>query len=75
MAAAALSLVGAIIGKTVLGYLLHCLGLAGSVTDSSFTGGDAGLIADTFVEAGVEIAFDNFVVLQPRTIFWPKFPA
>jgi hypothetical protein len=39
--------------------------LAGSVTDSSFAGGDVGLIAGTFDVAGVEFAFDNFVVTQP----------
>jgi hypothetical protein len=41
------------------GQLLH------SVTDSTFTSGDVGLIAGTFDEPGADIAFDNFVVLQP----------
>ena len=33
--------------------------------DSSLTGGDVGLIAGTFDEAGVDISFDNFVVTKP----------
>lgn len=36
-----------------------------SVTDSSFTRGDVGLIAGAFSEAGVDILYDNFQVLQP----------
>lgn len=36
-----------------------------SVMDSSFSSGDVGLIAGAFSEAGVEILFDNFQVLQP----------
>jgi hypothetical protein len=38
---------------------------AATVTDSSFTGGDAGLIAETFTVAGTEIQFDNFFVYKP----------
>jgi len=41
------------------GQLVH------SASDSSFTTGDVGLIAGTFSEAGTDILFDNFVVLQP----------
>jgi hypothetical protein len=33
--------------------------------DSAFRSGDAGLIAGTFDEGGVEISFDNFVVYKP----------
>lgn len=36
--------------------------LAGSVDDYAFSSGDVGLIAGTFKEGGLEIAFDNFVV-------------
>jgi hypothetical protein len=36
-----------------------------SVADSSFTGGDVGLLAGTFDTGGVEIHFDNFVVSKP----------
>ena len=34
-------------------------------TDKSFESGDVGLIAGTFQEPGVHIAFDDFVVRQP----------
>jgi pectate lyase len=34
-------------------------------TDSTFTGGDVGLIAKTFTVAGTDILFKNFVVLKP----------
>ncbi|MDO8753277.1 MAG: hypothetical protein Q7J80_05225 [Anaerolineales bacterium] len=33
--------------------------------DSTLSEGDVGLLAGTFVTAGVDIVFDNFVVLQP----------
>lgn len=33
--------------------------------DSTLTSGDVGIIAGTFSTAGVDIIFDNFVVLQP----------
>jgi pectate lyase len=36
-----------------------------SATDTDFTSGDAGLVAGSFTEAGVDVLFDNFVVLQP----------
>lgn len=35
------------------------------VQDTTLTSGDAGLLAGTFGTAGVDIVFDNFVVLQP----------
>ena len=34
-------------------------------TDSSFTGGDVGLVARTFDVAGTDIVFDNFFVYKP----------
>lgn len=36
-----------------------------SVTDPSLTHGEAGLLAGAFDQPGVDIVFDNFVVLQP----------
>ena len=33
--------------------------------DTTLPSGDIGLIAGTFAEPGVDILFDNFVVLQP----------
>ena len=36
-----------------------------SATDSTFTGGDVGLIAKTFSTAGTDILFQNFFVYQP----------
>jgi hypothetical protein len=33
--------------------------------DSTLTAGDVGLMAGTFAQPGVDIIFDNFVVLQP----------
>ena len=36
-----------------------------SVTDTSFTSGDVGLIVGTFDEPNVGVSFDNFVVYQP----------
>jgi len=36
-----------------------------SVSDTSFTSGDVGLIVGTFDEPNVGVAFDNFVVYQP----------
>jgi hypothetical protein len=36
-----------------------------SATDSTFTGGDVGLIAKTFSVAGTDILFDNFFVYKP----------
>jgi len=34
-------------------------------TDADFSGGDAGLITGAFDESGVEVRFDNFVVIKP----------
>lgn len=34
-------------------------------TDSTFTGGDVGVIAKTFTAAGTDILFKNFIVLKP----------
>lgn len=39
--------------------------LVHSVSDSTFASGDVGLIAGTFEDPGTDIAFDDFVVLQP----------
>jgi hypothetical protein len=51
------------IGSTLTGYIN---GQMVAVTDdSAFRSGDAGLIAGTFDEGGVEISFDNFVVYKP----------
>ncbi|MGA2504939.1 MAG: hypothetical protein ABSG01_12685 [Anaerolineales bacterium] len=36
-----------------------------SATDSSFTGGDVGLIAKTYTVAGTDILFQNFFVYKP----------
>jgi hypothetical protein len=36
-----------------------------SVTDSDFTSGEVGVIAGTYDQAGVDIAFDNFMVMKP----------
>ena len=33
--------------------------------DADFTEGDVGLLAGTFGEGGLDLLFDNFVVLQP----------
>ncbi|NJN80226.1 MAG: hypothetical protein HC797_07025, partial [Anaerolineales bacterium] len=33
--------------------------------DSTLTSGDVGILAGTFDTPGVDIVFDNFVVLQP----------
>jgi len=35
------------------------------VSDSEFPSGDVGILAGTFNEPGVDIAFDNFVVVKP----------
>jgi hypothetical protein len=35
------------------------------VTDSSLAGGDVGLIATAYSQAGPRLLFDNFVVRQP----------
>ena len=36
-----------------------------SVTDTSFTSGDVGLLAGTYSEVGTDIHFDNFIVRKP----------
>jgi len=36
-----------------------------SASDSDFSRGDVGVVAGTFSEPGVDVLFDNFVVLQP----------
>lgn len=36
-----------------------------SATDTDFRSGDVGLLAGAFAEPGVDVLFDNFVVLQP----------
>src|SRR5215207_2332260 len=36
-----------------------------SATDPDFPSGDVGLVAGSFTEPGVDVLFDNFVVLQP----------
>lgn len=36
-----------------------------SATDPDFSSGDVGVVAGAFLEPGVDVLFDNFVVLQP----------
>ncbi|MBI5838647.1 MAG: hypothetical protein HZB19_00965 [Chloroflexi bacterium] len=36
-----------------------------SVQDSTLTSGDIGLLAGTFAQPGVDVIFDNFVVMKP----------
>ncbi|HZM25442.1 MAG TPA: hypothetical protein VFC02_27075 [Anaerolineales bacterium] len=36
-----------------------------AVQDTDFPSGDVGLLAGTFSEAGVDVSFDHFVVMQP----------
>jgi hypothetical protein len=36
-----------------------------SVTDSTLTGGDVGLLASTYDEGGLDMLFDNFIVTMP----------
>ena len=36
-----------------------------SATDPDFTTGDVGVVAGSFAEPGVDVLFDNFVVIQP----------
>jgi len=38
---------------------------AAAATDSTFTGGDVGLVAKTYTIAGTDIMFDNFFVYKP----------
>lgn len=51
------------IGETLSFYVNGVL--LKTVQDDSFASGDVGLIAGTFAEAGTEVYFDNFTVLQP----------
>jgi hypothetical protein len=51
------------VGSTISLYINGTL--AESVTDSDIASGDVGLIAGTYDEPNVDIAFDNFVVNQP----------
>jgi hypothetical protein len=39
--------------------------LAAQVFDSDFATGDVGILAGTFNEPGVDVVFDNFVVVKP----------
>lgn len=39
--------------------------LVSQVIDTTLTGGEAGLIVGTFDEAGVDMVFDEFIILQP----------
>ncbi len=39
--------------------------LLAQAQDSTFASGEVGLIAGTYAEPGVEIVFDNFIVIQP----------
>lgn len=51
------------IDQTLTGYVN---GRAVAITnDTDFPSGDAGLIAGTFDQPGVDVAFDNFVVIKP----------
>jgi hypothetical protein len=51
------------IGKTLMGSVN---GQTIAITnDADFSSGDAGLIAGTFDESGVDISFDNFIVTKP----------
>jgi hypothetical protein len=36
-----------------------------SATDTDFPSGDVGVVAGSFTEPGVDVLFDNFVVIQP----------
>ncbi len=51
------------IGNTLTGTVN---GQAIAITnDADFSGGDAGLIAGAFDETGVDVSFDNFMVIKP----------
>jgi len=51
------------LGNTLSGYVN---GQAIAITnDADFSGGDAGLITGAFDETGVEVSFDNFMVIKP----------
>lgn len=51
------------IGSTLTGYINGQM--VAMTSDSAFRDGDAGLIAGSFDEGGVEMSFDNFVVYKP----------
>lgn len=51
------------IGDTLTFYINY--NQVASVQDADFPNGDVGLLAGAFSEAGVDILFDHFVVLQP----------
>jgi hypothetical protein len=51
------------IGKTLTFYINYQQ--VASVQDSDFPNGDVGLLAGAFTQAGVDVLFDHFVVLQP----------
>jgi hypothetical protein len=51
------------IGNTLTG-IVNGQAIA-STSDADFSGGDAGLIAGAFNEGGVDVTFDNFVVIKP----------
>lgn len=53
------SCVGSTLTLTVNGTQLY------SITDTSFSTGDVGLVAKAFSEGGVDINFDNFIVSKP----------
>jgi hypothetical protein len=50
-------------GQTLSGYVNDQA--VATAEDADFTSGDAGFIAGTFGQPGVDIAFDNFVVIKP----------
>jgi hypothetical protein len=51
------------IGSTLTGYVNGQL--IAITNDADFSGGDAGLIAGAFDQTGVNVSFDNFVVIKP----------
>ncbi len=51
------------IGQTLTGYVNEKM--VAIAEDAEFPSGDAGLIAGTFDQPGVDVAFDNFVVIKP----------
>lgn len=50
-------------GSTLTGYINNQM--VAITEDSSFLSGDAGVIAGSFDEGGVEVSFDNFEVYKP----------
>jgi hypothetical protein len=51
------------VGNTLKGYVNGQL--IAITNDADFSGGDAGLITGAFDESGVEVSFDNFMVIKP----------